>query len=61
MTPNFCVILVFSLALWKSVVTLALTRNTICGRVFATLQGDGVSEASNAIHRKWTGNTFGEL
>jgi hypothetical protein len=30
-------------------VTLAVTGNTISGRGFSTLQGDGVSEASMAV------------
>jgi hypothetical protein len=30
-------------------VTLAVTGNTISGRSFSTLQGDGVSEASTAV------------
>jgi hypothetical protein len=33
-------------------VTLAVTGNTISGRSFSTLQGDGVSEASTAVDRK---------
>jgi hypothetical protein len=32
--PTFCVFLYLTWRLWKSVVTLVVTRNTICGRVF---------------------------
>jgi hypothetical protein len=46
--------------LWKSVVTLAVTGNTISGRVFRRSQGDGVSEASTAVDRKSMGHTVGE-
>jgi hypothetical protein len=42
-------------------VTLPVTGNTISGRVFRTLQGDGVSEASTAVDRKSMGHTVGEL
>jgi hypothetical protein len=42
-------------------VTLAVTGNTISGRVFPALQGDGVSEASTAVDRKSAGHTVGEL
>jgi nitrate reductase NapE component len=42
-TPTVCVFPVFSVALWKSVVTLAVTGNTISGRVSLALQDDGVS------------------
>jgi hypothetical protein len=34
--------------LWKSVVTLAVTGNTISGRSFSTLQGDGVSDGNDS-------------
>jgi hypothetical protein len=38
-------------------VTLAVTGNTISGRVFRRSQGDGVSEASTAVDRKSMGHT----
>jgi hypothetical protein len=41
-------------------VTLAVTGNTIFGRVFK-LQGDGVQGASSAVDRKSRGHTVGEL
>jgi hypothetical protein len=47
--------------LWKSVVTLPVTGNTIFASSFSTLQGDGVSEASIAVDRKSRGHTVGEL
>jgi hypothetical protein len=59
-TPTFCVFLYLAWRLWKSVVTLAVTGNTISGRVFG-VTGDGVSEASTAVDQKSTGHTFGEL
>jgi hypothetical protein len=43
-TPTFCVFSgIRALRLWKSVVTLEVTGNTISGRVFGMLQG-GCSE-----------------
>jgi hypothetical protein len=42
-------------------VTLAVTGNTISGRVFRRSHGDGVSEASYCVDRKSTGHTVGEL
>jgi hypothetical protein len=42
-------------------VTLAVTGNTISGRVFSTLQGDSVRGASTAVDRKSTERTVGEL
>jgi hypothetical protein len=45
--------------LWKSVVTLAVTRNTISGRIFG-VRGDSVSEASNAVDRKSMGHTVAD-
>jgi hypothetical protein len=47
--------------LWKSVVTLAVSGNTISGRVFRALQSDSSSEASTAFDRKSMGHTVGEL
>jgi hypothetical protein len=46
--------------LWKSVVTLAVTGNTISGRVFRRQKGDGVSEASIAVDRKSMGHTVAD-
>jgi hypothetical protein len=41
--PDFlCISLYLAWRSWKSVVTLAVTGNTISGRVFRILQGDGV-------------------
>jgi hypothetical protein len=42
-------------------VTLAVTGNTISGRAFSALHGDGVSGASTVYDRKSTGHTVGEL
>jgi hypothetical protein len=47
----------FTWRIWKRVVSLAVTGNTISSRVSA-LQGDGVSEASTAINRL-VGKTYG--
>jgi hypothetical protein len=41
--PDFlCISLYLALRSWKSVVTLAVTGNTISGRVFSTSQGERV-------------------
>jgi hypothetical protein len=56
--PTFCVFFgVLPWRLWKSVVTLAVTGNTISGRVFPASEGVGVSEASIAVDRKSMGHT----
>jgi hypothetical protein len=60
--PDFlCISLYLAWRLWKSVVTLAVTENTISGRVFRTSQGENVSGASSAVDRKSMGHTVGEL
>jgi hypothetical protein len=41
-------------------VTLAVTGNTISGRVFRRSECAGVSEASTAVDRKSMGHTVGE-
>jgi hypothetical protein len=42
-------------------VTLAVTGNTISGRVSRILQGETLSVASSAVDRKSMGHTVGEL
>jgi hypothetical protein len=44
----------------KSVVTLAVTGNTISGRSFSASEGAGVSEASTAVDRKSMGHTVAD-
>jgi hypothetical protein len=46
--------------LWKSVVTLAVTGNTISGRVVQAPEGADVSVASIAVEWKSMGHTVGE-
>jgi hypothetical protein len=41
-------------------VTLAVTGNTISGRVFSASEGAGVSEASTAVDRKSMGHTVAD-
>jgi hypothetical protein len=45
---------------WKSVVTLAVTGNTISGRGSPASEGASVSEASNAVDRKSIGHTVAD-
>jgi hypothetical protein len=60
-TPTFCVFHVFSVAVMEKCCD-ACGDGEYCFRSgFSTLQGDGVSEVSNAVDRKSTGHTVGEL
>jgi nitrate reductase NapE component len=60
--PDFlCISLYLAWRLWKSVVTLAVTGNTISGRVFRRHRVSMYQEASSAVDRKSTGHTVGEL
>jgi uncharacterized membrane protein len=47
--------------LWKSVVTLAVTGNTISGRVFRRYRVTVFQRQSTAVDQKSTGHTTGEL
>jgi hypothetical protein len=47
-----CILLYLTWRLWKSVVTLVVTRNTIPSRVLSASLGAGVLEASTAVDRK---------
>jgi hypothetical protein len=59
--PTFCVFPVFARwRLWKSVVTLAVTGNTISGRVYSASEGASVSVASIAVEGKSMGHTVAD-
>jgi hypothetical protein len=55
-----CILLYLAWRLWKGVVTLAVTGNTISGRVFRVSEGAGVSLASTAVDRKSMGHTMAD-